>query len=255
MSVCYWSENRENKLAYIQTSATERGGDLPAVLFLGGFKSDMSGTKAGYLEEQCRLRGQEFVRFDYSGHGVSDGAFVDGTIGLWKRDALDILDHIVTAHDVVLVGSSMGGWISLLLLLERPERVNGVVGVAAAPDFTRDIESQLTETQRLSIESDGYVEEANEYSDDPYIFTRSLLEDGRAQSLLHKEYTVDAPITLIQGKVDNSVPWDKALRIQKCFGLTNTNVVFVDDGDHSLSRSQDLALIDSQLCILLKGAE
>ena len=250
MSVCYWSENRENKLAYIQTLAVGQGCDLPAVLFLGGFKSDMAGTKAVYLEEQCKARGQEFVRFDYSGHGLSDGEFVDGTIGPWKCDALDILDHIVKARDVILVGSSMGGWVSLLLLLERPERVSGVVGIAAAPDFTRDIESQLTDTQRLSIKNNGRLEEANEYSDDPYIFTRDLLEDGRVQSLLHKDYAVKAPIILIQGKEDRSVPWAKALRIQKCFGSKNTEVIFVDDGDHRLSRDQDLALIGAQLRVL-----
>ncbi|PCJ03285.1 MAG: alpha/beta hydrolase [Alphaproteobacteria bacterium] len=213
-------------------------------MFLGGFKSDMAGTKALYLEEKCSARGQEFVRFDYTGHGVSDGAFVDGTISAWRQDALDILDHVVTGRDVVLVGSSMGGWIALRILLERPDRVKGLVGIAAAPDFTKDVEEQMSAADRQMMADLGRLEIPNDYSDEPYIFTKALLEDGQEQSLLHKTYRISCSLTLIQGKLDADVPWEKACRIKECFQGPNTDIIFIEDGDHRLSRDDDLAVID-----------
>ena len=247
MSVSYFSENRELRLAYVRVAPSAQGRALPAVLFLGGFKSDMMGTKAIYLEEQCAARGQEFVRFDYTGHGLSDGAFVDGTIGSWKKDAQDILDHVVKAREVILVGSSMGGWIALRLLIEYSARVTGVVGIAAAPDFTKDVEVRMGQAERDMVEEIGRLEVANDYSDEPYIFTKALLEDGRMQSVLHEQYSISCPLTLIQGKLDADVPWEKALKIQKCFQGPNTHIEFVEDGDHRLSREQDLALINTHI--------
>ncbi len=235
-----------NNLAYMHSKASGDGKNLPAVMFLGGFKSDMNGTKAIYLEEQCKSRGQEFVRFDYSGHGLSGGEFTDGTIGSWKNDVLEIMDNVIT-RDVILVGSSMGGWISLLLLFERGERIKGMVGIAAAPDFTRDIEAQINDKQRATIEKIGWLEIPNDYSDEPYIFTKSLLDDGSKHSILDKQHDVDIPIILIQGKQDTDVPWGKALKIQKSFKDSNVEVVFIDDGDHRLSRPQDLEIIDKYI--------
>ncbi len=239
-----------NNLAYVHIKASGDGAKLPAVMFLGGFKSDMNGTKAIYLEEQCKARGQEFVRFDYSGHGLSGGEFTDGTIGSWKNDALEIMDNIIT-RDVILVGSSMGGWISLLLLSERGERIKGMVGIAAAPDFTRDIEARMNDEQRAMVEKIGRLEIPNDYSDAPYIFTKALLEDGAKHSVLDKNHDVNIPIILIQGKMDADVPWKKTLKIQKCFKNSNIEIVFVDDGDHRLSRPQDLKLIYSSICSIL----
>ena len=190
MSVSYFSENRDIRLAYVRTAPSGEGCSLPAVMFLGGFKSDMMGTKAIYLEEQCAARGQEFIRFDYTGHGLSGGEFVDGTIGSWKRDAQDILDHVVTAREVVLVGSSMGGWVSLRLVIENPARVKGVIGIAAAPDFTKDIEARMGQAERDMVQDIGRLEVPNDYSDEPYIFTQDLLEDGRVQSVLHEVYNI-----------------------------------------------------------------
>lgn len=247
MCVSYFSENRALRLAYVRIAPSAEGCALPAVLFLGGFKSDMMGTKAIYLEAQCTARGQEFVRFDYTGHGLSEGAFVDGTIGSWKRDAQDILDHVVKAREVILVGSSMGGWIALLLLIEHSARIKGVVGIAAAPDFTKDIEARMGQAERDMVEEIGRLEVANDYSDEPYIFTKELLEDGRAQSVLHEEYRISCPLTLIQGKLDADVPWEKALKIQECFQGPNTHIEFVEDGDHRLSRDQDLILINTHI--------
>ena len=186
---------------------------------------------------------QEFVRFDYSGHGSSDGEFEDGTIGAWKNDARDVLDHVVQAKDVILVGSSMGGWISLLLLLERADRVKGLVGIAAAPDFTREISGRLSDEQNAVMMRDGRVEVPNDYSDDPYVFTRLLITDGDENCLLDKTYNVDASMILVQGKQDADVPWEKALRIQECFKSPSSEVIFVDDGDHRLSKPNELEII------------
>ena len=247
MTISYYSDDRDTRLAYVRLEATAEGDSLPAVMFLGGFKSDMAGTKAVFLEEQCRARGQEFVRFDYSGHGESDGAFADGTIGSWAQDALDVLDNIVK-RDVVLVGSSMGGWISLLLLKERPERIKGVVGIAAAPDFTKDIEEKMTDSDWDMVHKIGRLEVPNDYSVEPYIFTKDLLDDGKENSLLDKTHNIEAPLILLQGKLDDDVEWEKANRIVKSFPGPETQAIFIDDGDHRLSRDQDLKLIDQQVC-------
>ena len=246
MGVHFFDQEDGGRLAYVHVPAQENGKALPSVMFLGGFRSDMEGTKAVFLENCCRARGQEFVRFDYSGHGQSSGAFVDGTIGRWKNDARDILDRVVDG-DVILVGSSMGGWISFLLLLERAERIRGVVGIAAAPDFTKDIEAQMSDAQKMEMQQNGRVETPNDYSDEPYVFTKALIDDGRVRSLLHMQHKIDVPMILLQGKLDADVPWEKALRIQKTFTGAHTEVVFIDDGDHRLSRDQDLALIDQSV--------
>jgi len=246
MTIRYFSDNRNGKLAYVHLPATKAGGALPAVMFLGGFKSDMAGTKAVYLEDQCRLRGQEFVRFDYSGHGVSDGDFVDGTIGSWLADAMDILDHIV-ARDVILVGSSMGGWISLRLLQERESRIKGFVGIAAAPDFTKRVKSEMSVADHDMIALLGRLEVPNDYSDEPYIFTRSLLEDGDAQSILGQHHKVAVPMVLIQGKEDEDVPWQTAERINSAYPRAKIDIIYVEDGDHRLSRDQDLTLINDHV--------
>ena len=235
-------EHNGNQLAYVHYPARTEV-DLPAVMFLGGFKSDMEGTKALYLEAQCRNRGQEFVRFDYSGHGQSDGAFVDGTIGSWSSDAKAILDTVVQSESVILVGSSMGGWIALLLALSCTEKLAGVVGIAAAPDFTRDIKSQMGQAEREMVDQIGRLEIPNDYSDEPYIFTRALLEDGEQCSLLDQVFDITLPIILVQGRDDPDVHWSKAEQIVQAFPHAKTEILFIEDGDHRLSREQDLELI------------
>lgn len=247
MDTAYLLNRRGQKIAYVVCEGTNES--LPTVMFLGGFKSDMQGTKAMFLQEVCKARGQAFVRFDYTGHGLSEGAFTDGTIGAWRDDARDILDKIVHG-DVILVGSSMGGWISLLLLREFEERVRGLIGIAAAPDFTRDIEAQLSEQQHAALLRDGRLEEPNDYGDDPYVFTKALIDDGRENSLLHVQHDSARPMILLQGKQDADVPWEKALRIQQAFPRAECEIVFIDDGDHRLSRESDLALLDRAVCEL-----
>ncbi len=148
MGVSYYKDNKSAyEIAYVHTQSTNQGEHLPCVMFLGGFKSDMEGTKATFLEAQCKMRGQEFVRFDYSGHGLSGGEFEDGTISSWTGDALAILDNVVQSKSVVMVGSSMGGWVALLALIKNPERLKAVIGIAAAPDFSKDVKAELTPEQ------------------------------------------------------------------------------------------------------------
>lgn len=231
---------RKNRpgLAYIHTP-----GSAPPVMFLGGFMSDMHGTKATFMEGQCRMRGQEFLRFDYSGHGLSEGKFADGTIGLWKEDTLAVFDHMIKSP-AVLVGSSMGGWIALHLALARPERVQAIIGIAAAPDFTQGMyEEYLTETQKHEIAEKGFTEMPSDYGA-PYIITRALIEDGKRQLLLDRDHDLALPIRLLQGKQDPQVPWQTVLRIKERFKMADVEITFIEDGDHSLSRPEDLALLD-----------
>lgn len=255
MSISYFTNSNALKLAYVHTKSEEKGETLPALVFLEGFKSDMNGSKALFLEEQCRRRGQEFLRFDYSGHGYSEGEFVDGTIGAWLQDAREIIGNVIKASEVMLVGSSMGGWISLRLLIDQPEKmpkIAGVVGIAAAPDFTKDVKTRLSSEQLIDLEEKGYAQEPSGY-DEPYIFTRELFEDGKKQCLLDPltPYKIDAALTLLQGKKDDAVHWKKALRIEKVFDGPRTEVFFIDDGDHSLSRSEDLERLDEKIFSML----
>ena len=216
-------------------------GSTPGVMFCGGFMSDMTGTKATALEAHCRSTGRAFVRFDYSGHGQSGGAFRDGTIGAWRDDALAALDRVASGPQI-LVGSSMGGWIVLLLALARPERVAGLVGVAAAPDFTEDlIWSTLDDEGRRTLTESGEIVMPCDYGDDPYPITMSLIEEGRDHLLLRAPIALDRPIHLLQGMCDEDVPWQTALTIAELVESERVTVELVKDGDHRLSRDEDLA--------------
>lgn len=233
------------RLAYSHTPGTVT--ERPALMFLGGYRSDMTGTKALYLEGQCRARGQEFVRFDYSGHGASDGTFADGTIGIWTSDARAILDHALQSRDVILAGSSMGGWIALLLGLSCPERIAGIVGISAAPDFTRTMHHTLNDAQRHELEKTGRTHLPGDYSPEPYLVTKALLEDGEAHCLLDRIHDFSMPVRLIQGMKDADVPWQTAYRIKNVLKNADVKVLLIETGDHRLSRSEDLALINTQV--------
>lgn len=249
MSASFYKNKSGMNLAYVHSLAVDRSEGLPAVMFLGGFKSDMEGTKALFLEKECKRRGQEFLRFDYSGHGESDGVFTEGTIGSWLGDAVEMLEKM-ESPEVVLVGSSMGGWIALRMLVNNPDRFKGVVGIAAAPDFTKDIDAGMTPEQRDVLARTGILEVPNEYSTEPYVFTKEFLDDGRDQSILRpsEPYKINVPLVLVQGKLDADVPWKKALQIEEAFDGPDIKVLFVEDGDHRLSHMQDLELIDQQIC-------
>ena len=236
-------------LAYVHVPATDAGRGLPLVMFCGGYRSDMQGTKALYLQELCEKRGQGYVRFDYAGHGSSEGAFEDGTIGSWSEDALDILDHIADGSTIV-VGSSMGGWMALLLGKKRSGVVQGIVGIAAAPDFSEDIFARLSADQQEALMTEGSVKVPNDYSDEPYNYTKVFYEEAKAHLLLNDVQNVDFPIRLVQGMKDKDVPWETASTIQNNYTGGDVDIIFIDDGDHRLSRPEDLDMIGRELISL-----
>lgn len=218
-------------------------GKSPGVMFCGGFMSDMTGGKAMALEAFCRSRGQAFTRFDYAGHGQSSGRFEDGTIGGWTADALTVLDGL-TSGPQVIVGSSMGGWIALNLALARPERVAALVGVAAAPDFTEDLVwHQLPPEAQMLLETEGVIYEPSDYGDKPYPITMNLIREGRDHLLLRDEIAFARPVRLLHGMLDADVPWKRSLLLAEKLQSPDVRVILIKDGDHRLSRDQDLALL------------
>ena len=215
-------------------------GKTPGVIFMGGFMSDMTGTKATALEAHCRAHGRAFIRFDYRGHGQSSGVFRDGTIGAWRDDALAVIDQLAEGRQV-LVGSSMGGWIALLAALARPGRVAGLVGIAAAPDFTRDLMwENYSEQDRETLKRQGFIEEPSAYSDAPYVICRRLIEEGQDHILLDGPVKLGCPVRLLQGMQDNDVPWKTALRLADRLISDDVIVTLVKGGDHRLSTPADL---------------
>ena len=226
-------------------------GGEPGVMFLGGFRSDMTGTKATALEAACREAGRAFVRFDYSGHGQSSGDFLDGTIGSWRDDAVAVLDEVARGRQV-LVGSSMGGWIMALAALARPGRVAGLVGIAAAPDFTEDLMwNRYREDVRGELREKGVLYMPSDYDDEDYPIAYKLIEEGRRHLLLHRPIAIHCPVRLLHGRKDADVPWMTASRFAGQLLSGDVRVFLVPDGDHRLSRDQDLArlraLVD-ELC-------
>ena len=225
-------------------------GQTPTVVFLPGYRSDMGGDKATALATFCAERGHAMLRFDYSGHGASGGRFEDGTIGVWTADALAAIDRL-TQGKLVLVGSSMGGWIALLAALARPERVAALVGIAAAPDFTEALMWQaLNFEQRAQVMQQGVVYVPSQYGD-PTPITRALIEDGRDHLLLSAPIALHCPVRLLHGQADPDVPWEMALRIAEQVDSNDVEVTLVKDGDHRLSRPRDLALLRRTLGALL----
>ncbi|MCA1909184.1 MAG: alpha/beta hydrolase [Magnetospirillum sp.] len=216
-------------------------GKSPGIVFLHGFHSDMEGTKALALEDMCRVQGRAFVRFDLFGHGKSSGQVEDGTISRWADDATAVLDEL-TQGPQILVGSSLGGWIALLTALRRRDRVAGLVGVAAAPDFTEDLMwADFTPEQRRDLIEKGHVVLPNCYEpENPWTVPRLLIEDGRNNLLLRDAINLHCPVRLIQGQKDADVPWRTALKIADCLASDDVEVTLVKDGDHRLSRDHDL---------------
>ncbi len=230
---------RLEKIAFTYTQGET---DFPTLVFLPGFRSDMQGLKARYLSEQCKKRSQSCLLLDYSGHGQSSGKFEEGSIGQWTQDALSVIDH-ATKGPLIVIGSSMGGWIALHIALSRRDRVMGMIGIAAAPDFTRDIKRRMSEQQKSDIKQQGFFAVPSEYGDD-LIITKNLLDDGEAQCLLDKKPDLAIPVTLIQGKLDSDVPWRRAEEIKAALPQAKVEIIYVEDGDHRLSREEDLRLID-----------
>jgi dienelactone hydrolase len=233
------------RLAYIRQNGT-----APTVVFLPGFKSDMTGDKATALAAFCAASGQAMLRFDYSGHGASEGAFTDGTIGCWAADALAVIDAL-TQGPLILVGSSMGGWIALLTALARPARVAGLIGIAAAPDFTQRLMlPRLTDTQRAELDQHGVTYRPSQYGP-PMPLTRALIQDGARHLVLTGPIPVTCPVRLLHGQADPDVPWQLALESAEKLASQDVRVTLVKDGDHRLSRPSDLALLCRTLAELL----
>jgi pimeloyl-ACP methyl ester carboxylesterase len=215
-------------------------GRLPTVIFFGGFRSDMTGTKATALDAWARRVGQSYVRFDYSGHGQSGGAFTDGTIGAWLEDSLAVIDAAARGR-LVLIGSSMGGWLSLLAAKRLGARVAGWVGIAAAPDFTeRLLLANLSPADRAELEGDGRLVRPSQYSPEPTILTRKLIEEGRDHLVLTKPLRLDCPVHLFHGMKDPDVPWELSQRLLNHIESPDIAFTLTRDGDHRLSSPHDI---------------
>lgn len=230
-------------------------GQSPGVVFCGGFRSDMTGTKAAFLRNWAQKRGQAFVRFDYSGHGASGGEFLDGSIGDWFEDALAVVQGL-TDGPQVLVGSSMGGWIALLLARAVPTRIAGLVGIAAAPDFTEDsMWNGFTPDQRAQIMTTGQLALPSEYSDAPYVITKRLIEDGRNHLVLRTALDLPFPVRLLQGSADVDVPQAVAQRLFDHVTGPDVQLTLVKGADHRFSSPDCLALVATAVEDVLRRAE
>lgn len=219
------------------------GADKPGIVFLGGFRSDMGGTKAVALEAWARAGGRAFLRFDYTGHGDSSGSFEAGSIGDWAQDAFDAITQLTTGPQI-LVGSSMGGWIALLMAKRMPQRIAGLVGIAAAPDFTEDsMWTGFDDGQRAALMQAGRVELPSEYDDGPYVITRNLIENGRTQLVLRDPLDLPFPVRLLHGTADADVEMSRPLAILDHATCADLRLTFVKDADHRFSTPECLDLI------------
>ncbi len=215
----------------------------PTIVFLGGLKSDMEGTKAVQLEAWAQARGRAFLRFDYSGHGESSGAFTDGCIGDWHEDTLAAVAAL-TEGPLIVVGSSMGGWQALLLARANPERIAGLVTIAAAPDFTEDgYWASFTDAQKAALEEVGHVELPSDYME-PYIITKRMIEDGRQLLVLRSDLNLPFPVRCLQGTADTAVSTETAVRLLEHATSPDMRLLLVKDADHRFSDGPCLGLIE-----------
>ena len=232
-------ERDGRRLAYVATP-----GEGPGIVFLGGFKSDMTGTKAVHLEGWAKRRGRAFLRLDYSGHGASDGTFEEGTIPAWRDDAIAVIDA-ATEGPQILVGSSMGGWIALLIARDRPDRVAGLVTIAAAPDFTEDgYWAGFDDAQRRSVMEEGRVAVPSDYGDS-YVVTRALIETGRDVLVLRAPLRLGVPVRLLHGTADADVPMAWGTRLLDHMEAEDATLTFAKGTDHRFSELRDLAMIEA----------
>lgn len=220
----------------------------PGIVFFGGLRSSMEGEKARHVEALCRSEGRACLRFDYSGHGNSEGRFEDGTITRWLADARAVVDALADGPQI-FVGSSLGGWIALLLTLEKPERVAGFLGISTAADFTEFVYNDLfSEEHRTRMQREGFIEVPDCHGGPPFRITRALIEDGKRHLLLTREaIPLACPVRLIHARHDRDVPWDTGLKIADRITATDVQVIIVKDGTHQLNRPADMVLIEDVL--------
>jgi pimeloyl-ACP methyl ester carboxylesterase len=229
-------------LAYRRVAGAE-----PGIVFLAGLRSDMTGNKAVFLDDYCRRCGRAYVRFDYFGHGASGGDFAQGTVGRWTEDAVAVIDAL-TQGPQILVGSSLGGWLMLLAALARRDRVQALVGIAAAPDATEDLLwPRLDPAQRNELMTNGSVTLPSEYDPAGYTYSRTLIEEGRRHLLMRGTIGLDCPVRLLHGVQDTSVPWQTSLRLAERLASRDVALTLVKDGDHRLSTPADLARLGRTL--------
>lgn len=241
-------------LAYQRTNPARPAGPT-GLIWLGGFKSDMTGTKASALAEWATENRRAFLRFDYFAHGASSGDFRQATVGRWLDDALAAFDQL-THGPQVLVGSSMGGWVALLAALARPERVKALVLIAPAPDFTEELMWKgFSQEVRDTLQRDGIYRQPSEYGDEPYEITMKLIEEGRAHLLLGGKISLKLPVRILQGMSDADVPWGHAMRLVEALESEDVTITLTKAGDHRLSTPADIALLTREIGLLLEEIE
>lgn len=216
------------------------------VVFCPGFKSDMAGTKAETLDAFCAAGGRQYTRFDYQGHGESSGDFADGTIGTWLDDTLAIIDQVAKGPQI-LVGSSMGGWIALLVARARPERIAGLVLIAPAADFTERMWQRLDAPTRRLLETEGVWVRPSEYDPAGYPITMRLIDEGRRHLLLPGPIPFHGPVRILHGIRDDAVPWRRSLEVAEALASEDVEITFVKNGDHRLSEPKDLRRLERSL--------
>ena len=242
------NDEEARKIALKHRAAKEGRSDAGGLVWLGGYRSDMDGSKAIALDEHAGELGLACTRHDYSGHGVSGGAFIDGTISRWLEESLAVF-RSYTKGPQILVGSSMGGWIALRMVQELTksdelDRVKALLLLAPAPDFTKELyEPKLTEEQKSDLQSQGYFEVPTPYGPDPNVFTKKLFEDGAQNLVLEGKLELGVPVHIIQGMADPDVPWQHAMRLVEHLPSEDVVITLVKDGDHRLSREQDIEKI------------
>lgn len=252
-------------IGVIESSLNERGvrlafqrsaGAGPTLVWICGFRSDMGGTKAAWLHARAAAQGRAFLRFDVTGCGQSGGRFEDGTIGLWLADALHVIDT-ASEGPLVLIGSSMGGWLALLVAQARPDRVRGLMLIAPAPDFTeRLMWPEMGDAARKDVIEKGVWMRPSAYDETPTPITRALIEDGRRRLLMNDAISFTGPVRIVHGQADPDVPWGLSLEIAERLTSENVRTTFVKNGDHRLSTQRDLDLLGSvldDLCAELEG--
>ncbi|MEX0305045.1 MAG: alpha/beta hydrolase, partial [Leisingera sp.] len=241
----YLDTSQGRRIAYHKSE-----GQGPCVVFLGGLKSDMEGTKAVHLEAWAKARGQAFLRFDYSGHGESSGAFEEGCIGDWHEDTLEAVARL-TEGEIVPVGSSMGGWQALLLARAMPERIKGMVTIAAAPDFTEDgWWAHFSNAHKAELEAQGYVELPSDYME-PYYVSKRMVEDGRKNLVLRSALNLPFKVRCLQGTADTAVTTETAVRLLEHAACPDMRLNLVKDADHRFSDEACLKMIEDAVLDVL----
>lgn len=225
-----------------------RPGSGPTIVFLPGYASDMEGTKALALDAFAKRHGRALLRFDYSGTGSSGGEFADGTLGRWLGETLAVVDRLAEGP-LLLVGSSMGGWLALHVALARPERVRAIIGLAAAPDFTR---WGLGDAHRAELERDGRFERPSRYGPDPVVMHRDFWQSGEQLCLLDGQIAIEAPVRLIHGQADQEVPLAVALKLMEALGSADVQLQLIKGSGHRLSESHEIDVMLRTLDLLLE---